>query len=88
MLFRSPHAVAERQVEESWPLIEAFNPRLFLPAHHDASFGTWLDLGLEPLFERLRDKLPGTSYLAPLYRSPICIASSGAERGKVVSYRN
>ena len=64
-----PHAVAERQVEESWPLIEAFNPRLFLPAHHDASFGTWLDLGLEPLFERLRDKLPETSYLAPLYRS-------------------
>jgi L-ascorbate metabolism protein UlaG (beta-lactamase superfamily) len=83
-----PHAVAERQVEESWPLVDLFKPRLFLPAHHDASFGTWLDLGLTPMFERIRQQLPGTSFIAPLYRSPICVATSGENRGKVVSYRD
>jgi L-ascorbate metabolism protein UlaG (beta-lactamase superfamily) len=83
-----PHAVAERQIEDSYPLVQLFNPRLLLPAHHDASFGVWLDLGLEPLFEKLRVEMPQTSFLAPLYRSPICVATSGPDRGKVVKYRN
>ncbi len=83
-----PHAVASRQVEETFPLIELFQPKLFLPAHHDASFGVWLDLGLEPLFEKLRTELPNTAFLAPLYRSPICVATRGDDRGKVIHYRN
>ena len=82
-----PHAVAERQIEDTWPFIELFQPKLFLPAHHDASFGTWLDLGLEPLFTRLRDERPQTKFLAPLYRSPICISTSGANKGEVVSFK-
>jgi L-ascorbate metabolism protein UlaG (beta-lactamase superfamily) len=82
-----PHAVAERQIADTWPLIELFKPKLFLPAHHDASFGTWLDLGLEPLFLRLREDMPGTRFLAPLYRSPICIATSGAKKGEVTSFK-
>jgi hypothetical protein len=81
------HAVGERQAGETFPLIKLFNPRLYLPSHHDASFGSWLDLGLEPLFERIRDELPDTRFLAPLYRSPICVATAGAERAKVVSFR-
>ncbi len=82
-----PHAVAERQIEDTWPFIELFQPKLFLPAHHDASFGTWLDLGLEPLFTRLRDERPQTKFLAPLYRSPICISGAGANKGSVVSFK-
>jgi len=83
-----PHAVAERQVQESMPLVQLFNPKLLLPAHHDASFGTWIDLGLEPLFEKLREDSPSTHFLAPLYRSPICIATSGAQRGQIIKYTN
>jgi L-ascorbate metabolism protein UlaG (beta-lactamase superfamily) len=82
-----PHAVAEHQVADTWPLIDLFNPKLYLPAHHDHSFGTWLDLGVEPLFQKLRDERPGTKFLAPLYRSPICIATSGAKRGTITSFR-
>ncbi len=82
-----PHAVAERQIEDTWPLIELFKPKLFLPAHHDASFGTWLDLGLEPLFLKLREEMPGTKFLAPLYRSPICVATTGAQKGEVISFK-
>jgi L-ascorbate metabolism protein UlaG (beta-lactamase superfamily) len=80
------HAVGERQAGETLPLIKLFNPRLYLPSHHDASFGSWLDLGLEPLFERIRAEMPDTAFLAPLYRSPICVATSGPDRAKVVKF--
>jgi L-ascorbate metabolism protein UlaG (beta-lactamase superfamily) len=82
-----PHPVAEHQVADTWPLLQLFHPRLYLPAHHDASFGTWLDLGLEPLFMKIRDELPDTKFAAPLYRSPICVATGGPQRGKIVSLR-
>lgn len=82
-----PHPVAEHQVADTMPLVRLFNPKLYLPAHHDAAFGAWLDLGLEPLFTVLRDEMKGTKFLAPLYRSPICIATAGPKRGTVVKFR-
>jgi L-ascorbate metabolism protein UlaG (beta-lactamase superfamily) len=81
------HAVADTQIGYTWPFIELFKPKLFLPAHHDAAPPAWVDLGLEPLFDRIRAELPGTAFLAPLYRSPICVAGAGADKGKVVSFK-
>jgi L-ascorbate metabolism protein UlaG (beta-lactamase superfamily) len=81
------HAVGERQAAETFPLVKLFNPKLYLPSHHDASFGSWVDLGLEPLFEMIREQMPETRFLAPLYRSPICVATSGPDRAKVVTFR-
>jgi len=81
------HAVADTQIGYTWPFIALFKPKLFLPAHHDAAPPAWVDLGLEPLFDRIRAELPGTAFLAPLYRSPICVAGSGADKGKVVSFK-
>jgi hypothetical protein len=87
MIAYQAHAVAERQVGETFPLVQLFRPKLYLPSHHDASFGSWIHLGIEPLLEKLRDELPATKFVAPLYRSPICVATSGAERGSVVKFR-
>jgi L-ascorbate metabolism protein UlaG (beta-lactamase superfamily) len=81
------HAVADTQIGYTWPIIELFKPKLYLPAHHDANPPAWIDLGLEPLFDRIRAKMPGTAFLAPLYRSPICIAGAGPDKGKVVSFK-
>jgi hypothetical protein len=81
------HAVADTQIGYTWPFIELFKPKLFLPAHHDANPPTWVDLGTEPLFDRIRAQMPETTYLAPLYRSPICIAASGPNKGRVVSFQ-
>ncbi len=80
------HAVADTQIGYTWPFIELFKPQLFLPAHHDAAPPAWVDLGLEPLFDKIRAEMPGTAFLAPLYRSPICIAGSGPDKGKVVAF--
>ena len=81
------HAVADTQIAYTWPFIDLFKPKLFLPAHHDANPPAWVDLGLEPLFDRIRAKMPSTAFLAPLYRSPICVASAGSDKGKMVSFK-
>jgi L-ascorbate metabolism protein UlaG (beta-lactamase superfamily) len=81
------HAIAQRQVGETFPLVQLFRPKLYLPSHHDASFGSWIDLGIEPLLEKIRDEMPDTRFVAPLYRSPICVATSGPQRGTVTKFR-
>jgi L-ascorbate metabolism protein UlaG (beta-lactamase superfamily) len=81
------HAVADVQIDYTWPIIALFKPKLFLPAHHDALPPTWVDLGLEPLFDKIRAEMPGTAFLAPLYRSPICVETTGPDKGKVVSFK-
>ncbi len=81
------HAIADTQIAYTMPFIEMFKPKLFLPAHHDAAPPAWIDLGLEPLFDRIREKMPDTKFLAPLYRSPICVSTSGANKGAVTSFK-
>jgi L-ascorbate metabolism protein UlaG (beta-lactamase superfamily) len=81
------HAIADTQIQYTWPIIALFKPKLFLPAHHDSAPPAWVDLGLEPLFDKLRAEMPGTAFLAPLYRSPICVAAAGPDKGKVVSFK-
>ena len=49
--------------------------------------GSWIDLGIEPLLEKIRDEMPDTRFVAPLYRSPICVATSGPQRGTVTKFR-
>ncbi|HET7764741.1 MAG TPA: hypothetical protein VFK92_06580 [Burkholderiales bacterium] len=65
--------VAKRQIAATLPIIQLYNPRLYLPAHHDEIAGTFVDIGLEPLFMAIEEQLPGTSFLSPLYREPVCV---------------
>lgn len=66
--------LAQTQMAITLPLIKLFRPRIYIPAHHDALAGYFPDLGVEPLFMAIRDELPGTSTVAPLYRTPICLS--------------
>ena len=78
-----PHPVAEHQVQDSWPFVTTFNPKLVLPTHHDAIWGAWLDLGLQPLREKLRDERPDVQFVDPLVRSAICVQTAGKARGEL-----
>lgn len=78
-----PHPVAEHQVQDSWPFVTTFDPKLVLPTHHDAIWGAWLDLGLQPLREKLRDERPNVKFVDPLLRSAICVQTAGKARGAV-----
>ncbi len=77
----APHPVAEHQVRDSWPFVETFNPKLVLPTHHDAIWGAWLDNGLQPLREKLRDERPDVKFVDPLVRSAICVQTAGKDKG-------
>lgn len=66
------HPVAQTQVPVTLELVKAFRPRIFMPTHHDQIFGTFVDLGVEPLFEAIMEALPGTRTIAPLHRRPQC----------------
>jgi L-ascorbate metabolism protein UlaG (beta-lactamase superfamily) len=78
----TPHPIAETQVGYTMQHVSLFKPKLYLPTHHDHLWGAWLDNGLQPLFMKIRDDLPGTEFAAPLYRSAVCIATSGSNRGE------
>jgi L-ascorbate metabolism protein UlaG (beta-lactamase superfamily) len=66
------HPVAQTQIPVTLELVKQFRPRVFMPAHHDQIFGTFVDLGVEPLFEAVEDALPGTQTIAPLHQRPHC----------------
>jgi L-ascorbate metabolism protein UlaG (beta-lactamase superfamily) len=66
------HPVAQTQIPVTLDLVKQFRPRIFMPAHHDQIFGTFIDLGVEPLFEAIQDALPGTQTIAPLHQRPQC----------------
>ncbi len=66
------HPVAQTQVPVTLELVKLFRPRIFMPAHQDQIFGTFVDLGVEPLFEAIQEALPGTQTIAPLHQRPYC----------------
>jgi hypothetical protein len=77
----TPHPISETQTAYTFQHLQLFRPKLFLPDHHDSIWGSWLDNGLAPLFMKIRDDLPGTKFTEPLYRSAICVNTSGIARG-------
>jgi L-ascorbate metabolism protein UlaG (beta-lactamase superfamily) len=76
------HPVAQTQIPVTLELVKQFRPRIFMPAHHDQIFGTFVDLGVEPLFEAIADALPGTQTIAPLHRRPNCFDISKKRGGR------
>jgi hypothetical protein len=80
----TPHSIAENQLRYTWQHVSLFKPKLYLPTHHDHIWNAWLDNGLEPLFMKIRDELPATSFVSPLYRSAVCINTSGPQRGEYI----
>jgi hypothetical protein len=57
------------QVPYTMVPIKLFNPKLFIPNHHDE--GNY-DMNMEKLFQAIRDEIPGAAVISPLYNEPIC----------------
>jgi L-ascorbate metabolism protein UlaG (beta-lactamase superfamily) len=72
------------QVPVTMALVNLFRPDLFLPCHHDEiillPFNAVLpDMATEPLRMAIRDTLPHTRSLAPLYRAPVVVNTRTGE---------
>ena len=76
--------VAKRQIAATLPIIQLYNPRLYLPGHHDEIAGTFVDIGVEPLFMAVRDQMPDTRWVSPLYREPVCVRLGKPQRKNCV----
>ena len=83
----TPHPISETQLAYTFQHLQLFRPKLYLPDHHDSIWGVWLDNGLAPLFMKIRDDLPDTRFAEPLYRSAICVMTSGPKRGALSQSR-
>ncbi len=53
------------------PLVRLYNPRYYMPTHHDEVGAGRLDTPLEPLLVKLRDEM-NVKGVSPLYRTPVC----------------
>jgi hypothetical protein len=53
------------------PLVRLYNPRYYMPTHHDEVGAGRLDTPLEPLLVTLRDEM-NIKGVSPLYRTPVC----------------
>jgi L-ascorbate metabolism protein UlaG (beta-lactamase superfamily) len=65
------HYVQETQIPVTMALVQLFNPRFYLPAHHDEIRDIFPDLGLEPLFLTMRDETD-IKPISLLYRGAVC----------------
>lgn len=63
---------ARIQVPATLPIVKLYNPQTFIPIHHDALVPFALDMGVGPLFMAIRDEMPGTKSIFPLYLEPHC----------------
>lgn len=70
---------AARQIGVTLPIVQLYNPRLYLPSHHDELPGIFVDMGTEPLFMAIRDQMPQTRSYSPLYREPVCLTVESRE---------
>jgi L-ascorbate metabolism protein UlaG (beta-lactamase superfamily) len=63
-----------RQLDErTLPLVERYQPKVLLAAHHDDLYPVFLDLATEPLKMAVSHVLPDTTTVAPVYLEPVRI---------------
>jgi L-ascorbate metabolism protein UlaG (beta-lactamase superfamily) len=73
------HYVQETQIPVTRALVELFNPRFYLPSHHDEIRDIFVDMGTEPLFLTLRDEL-SVEPISLLYRGAACFNVKSGKR--------
>ncbi|TMA70983.1 MAG: hypothetical protein E6J67_23755 [Deltaproteobacteria bacterium] len=73
------HYVQETQIPVTMALVQLFNPRFYLPGHHDEIRDIFLDLGTEPLFLTLRDEAR-VEPISLLYRGAACFNVKSGKR--------
>jgi L-ascorbate metabolism protein UlaG (beta-lactamase superfamily) len=67
------HVVAEAQTAITVPLVQLYKPAIYVPTHHDTIAGSFIDQATEPLFMAIRDVMPETRSVSPLYRTPLVV---------------
>ena len=57
---------------ETLPFIKLLKPTVYMPTHHDELGTSFIDMDTLPLFMAIRDQVPGSKGVSPMYRTPVC----------------
>jgi L-ascorbate metabolism protein UlaG (beta-lactamase superfamily) len=68
-----PYYGGELGIPITMEYVRLFKPAIFLPTHHDGHWSRMLDMPLGPLQLAIREELPKTRAISPLYRTAVCI---------------
>jgi len=61
-------------VDQALEYVRTYHPRVFIPAHHDAaSNALWRPT--EPIFQAIKDEVPGIVTISKGYREPTCFVT-------------
>jgi len=66
--------VRRQLAEATMPLIEAYQPKVVLPCHHDDLYPGFVDMPTEPLKMSVRERFPGSVTLQPGYAEPVVVS--------------
>ncbi len=67
--------LVRRQLKEAtMPLIEAYQPKVAIPCHHDDLYPVFIDMPTEPLKMRVHERLPAASTVQPVYVEPVTVS--------------
>jgi L-ascorbate metabolism protein UlaG (beta-lactamase superfamily) len=82
--------IPDTQIPVTMGLIELFQPDIYLPCHHDQIILIPIrnglpDMATEPLLMALRDKMPNTRAISPLYRTPTVVNTKTGQLVEVPS---
>jgi L-ascorbate metabolism protein UlaG (beta-lactamase superfamily) len=73
LIMATTYPIPQMGIDAPWPSIAMWKPRYLMPTHHDDSGGLRYEAAIEPLFETVREKLPGTRGISAIRRAPVCI---------------
>jgi L-ascorbate metabolism protein UlaG (beta-lactamase superfamily) len=71
--------LVRRQLKEAtMPLVEAYQPKVVVPCHHDDLYPVFIDMPTEPLKMRVHEHLPAASTVQPVYVEPVTVGMKSA----------
>jgi L-ascorbate metabolism protein UlaG (beta-lactamase superfamily) len=68
----APLAIARLQAAVLLPMVRLYHPLVYMPSHHDERVGQLLDRATQPMFQAIKDEMPGVITISREYREPVC----------------
>jgi L-ascorbate metabolism protein UlaG (beta-lactamase superfamily) len=65
--------VRRQLTEATMPLVQAYQPKVVVPCHHDDLYPLFIDMATEPLKMRVHEELPAAATVQPVYVEPVTI---------------
>jgi L-ascorbate metabolism protein UlaG (beta-lactamase superfamily) len=66
------NVIAESQAKILLPMLETYQPTVYIPGHHEEEVGGKVDRATEPLFQYAKNEFPDLITISKQFKEPIC----------------